>query len=205
MSRSVTTVTAPAESPVSVAELKLHMRLSGDDGSHDVFIANLIATATTMFERETGCALVRRTLALHLDQFPAATKDNPSAAIYLPKPPALQVNSVKYLDTDSVQQTLDPSVYQADVDHVPARVALKPDQNWPETKRMLGAVSIEFVAGYGDPDEGKAEDVPQDAKAAIKMLAAHLYDNPKAASELKLEAVPMAVSTIIDQYKMPVL
>lgn len=188
MTSSVTIITPPAEEPVNVDEMKGHLRLRGDDGSHDFLICNLIAAATQMIERDINRSLITRTLRLHLDQFPRV--------IYLPKPPTISITAVNYLDTASQPQALDPADYHLDAAHTPAR--MEPATAWPDTKRLMGSVWIDYQAGYGTPSQ-----VPPDLCAAIKMLAAHLYENPEATTTLKLEAVPMAVKTITDSYRMP--
>lgn len=206
MTQAVKTIAAPTSLPVTVNEQRAHMRILDDDGGHDEVIRRAIAAATTVFESKTGRVIYPRTLRLLLDKFPCH-----GGKIYLPKPPAIQVISVNYLDTDSQQQTLDAEAYQVDVDHVPARVAPAADTSWPDTRSgLMGAVWIDFQAGYGTLVEGEGENpdtvmpaTPDDVKAAIQMLAAHFYENPEATTNLQLVAVPMGAAAIIENYTMP--
>lgn len=207
MTQTVKTIAAPTALPVTVNEQRSHMRILDDDGGHDEVIRKAIAAATAVFESKTGRAIYPRTLRLLLDRFPC--KDG--GKIYLPKPPAIQVISINYLDTNSQQQTLDEDAYQVDVDHVPARVAPAADTSWPETRSgLMGAVWIDFRAGYGTLVEGEGENpdtvtpaTPDDVKAALQMLAAHFYENPEATTNLQLVAVPMGAAAIIEDYTMP--
>lgn len=193
MTQAITTITPPLVTPVNVAELKTHLRLIGDDGSHDLMLGNLIAAATQVFERQTNTAIITRTLKVSLDGFP----DTPDA-IYLPMPPSIAVTKVEYLDDTGTMQTLDPSLYHTDTDHQPARVTPAHDEAWPTTRKLLGAVTVTYTAGHGEPD-----DVPQDITAAILMLASTYYEQPGAYTTLDLNAVPMAVETIIANRRMP--
>jgi uncharacterized phiE125 gp8 family phage protein len=186
MSRSVTTITPPAELPVTVAELKDHLRLAGDDGSHDAMLAQHIEAAVQLLEHETNTAMVTRTLRLTLDEFPPV--------IHLLRPPAAVIVAIRYIDDNGQQQTLPPEDYHANLDRLVGRVSPAYGKCWPTTRRQLGAVSVEFQAGYG-----VAADVPHDLKAAVKLLAAHYYDLPAAATSLNLNEAPYAVGAIIAQ------
>jgi uncharacterized phiE125 gp8 family phage protein len=192
---AITLVTAPATPAVSIEEAKVYVRLAGDDGSHNALLANLVGAATSVVERKTGLALITRTYALQLDGFPGGA----DPVIYLPKPPALAVSLVRYLDDAGSWITLDAALYTADVASVPGRVAPAPDTAWPGTRRMLGAVQVTYTAGYGPA----ASDVPEDLRLAILMLAGHWYDNPTAASSMSLSEVPMAFAAILEQHAMP--
>lgn len=192
MSRSVVVIAPPASLPVALEELKTQLRLEGDDGSQDHLLTNCLGSAVALFERETQTALVSRSLRLCLDAFPAD-----GAPVHLAVPPTLAVTAVKHLDPDRVEQTLDPADYTADVNHHPGRVAPL-DGAWPAAASMLGAVSIDFDAGFAS-----AAAVPADAKNAVRMLAAHYYENAEATTTLQLRDVPLAVRTVLDLYRMP--
>ena len=53
----------------------------------------------------------------------------------------------------------------------PARLAHAYGASWPSIRRQGDAVSVEFTAGYGG-----FNDVPEDVRAAVLLLAAGLYD-----------------------------
>ena len=44
--------------------------------------------------------------------------------------------------------------------------------------------------------------VPEDLKAAIKLLAAHFYMNREAASDLKLEELPLGIGSLLSPYRI---
>lgn len=197
MSQALTIVQPATLLPVTVEALKVHIRLLGDDGTFDLLLSNLIGAATSVFERQTNRVVMQRQLALHLDRFPSCTSgDGNGGLIYLPAAPVTAVNSLKYLDPASQWIIMDAADYHADTAHVPARVAST--SAWPSTRTLLGAVMVTFTSGYA-----AQADVPADIAAAIKMLAAHYFENPEAASAIDLKTVPMAVQTIMDSYFVP--
>ena len=91
----------------------------------------------------------------------------------LPRPPASAVATIKYLDVNGDQQTLDSSVYTTDFLSEPARIVLASNQSWPTTDDTINAVEVNYTAGYGSA----TSDVPGPLKHAIKFLGAHWYEN----------------------------
>jgi uncharacterized phiE125 gp8 family phage protein len=162
----VTVVTPPAAEPITLAEAKLQCRVTGS--TEDALLESLIGAAREAFEAEANVALVTRTLRLTVDGFG-------SEPLRLPFPPAASISSVKYVDAAGVQQTLDAAEYALDSSRQPAVLRTAYGRSWPAVRGQAGAVQIEYVAGYGN-----AAAVPQLAKAAIKLLLAHLFNNREA-------------------------
>jgi uncharacterized phiE125 gp8 family phage protein len=139
-------VTAPAAEPVSLADVKLHLRV--DSTAEDDLIAGLITAARDYLEAFTRRAIPRQTWDWKLDAFPCGSE------FYLPKAPCASVTSITYIDTDGTSQTLATSVYDTDLPTGPmaraGRVFLKYQQVWPQTRSIPNAVTVRFVAGYAD-------------------------------------------------------
>ncbi|MEM9019943.1 MAG: hypothetical protein AAGC44_05210 [Planctomycetota bacterium] len=183
-----TVKTPPASYPVDLETALDHLRLGGDDGGHNARVTAALAATTTIIERDIDGAMVQRTIVAHYDGFPGADDE-----LTLPISPAIAVVAIKYLDADGVEQTLSTDVYRADVVRRPGRVTLQPGQSWPETRRLTGAVTVEYTAGYAQ--------VPDDLVAAVQLLTAHLFENPEATSSLKLNAIPMGVDRILREHR----
>lgn len=151
-------VTAPAETPVSLAEAKEHLRIAFDD--RDAEILRLIAAATADYDGWSGVlgrCLVTQNWRLDLRAFPC------DGIIRLPLAPAQSVAQVKYRDADDVEQTLSASIYAGPLaDALGPYIKLKPGQSWPATHARDDAVSVTFIAGYG-----AAAAVPADIKQAM--------------------------------------
>lgn len=161
-------ITPPASEPVTPEEAKASPSFRVSVATDDADITTLIKAAREMAEAITRRALVTQTLELVLDAFPAG-------GIELYCPPIQSVTSIKYIDTDGVEQTLSADLYDLDSDTEPGMVAPAYNESWPSTRDQINAVRVRYVAGYG-----AAADVPAAIKTWIKMRAGTLYDNPQA-------------------------
>lgn len=190
---SLTIVTPPAEEPVSLTEAKNHLRVDLSDD--DSLISALIVAAREHAEAITRRAFITQTLKLSLDAFPAN-----NGPIYVPMPPLQSVNSLKYFDTDGVEQTLNEGKdYLVDNESEPGRITPAPDTGWPATQNRPNAVSVEFVAGFGD-----ASKVPQGIKQAILLMVGHWYENREAVTMQGNNAgeLPMAVDSLLMMHRI---
>lgn len=160
---SITLKTAPAKSPISLADAKLHCRVDDDITKDDSLIRSYIKAATENSQAITRRQFINATYQLRLDAFPQTIK--------LPRPPLQSITSIKYYDGDNVEQTLDPSEYI--VDPYPTIGRIVPDESWPGVGDMIPTITIEYVAGYGSD----RSDVPEDIKSAIKLIVGHLYEH----------------------------
>lgn len=155
-------VTAPAALPVTIAEAKAFSRISIDDD--DTLLTALITTATAHAEHYTGIRFVTQTLDLYLDSFPGAY-----GTIHVPGPVA-SITSVKYVDMDGDEQTVDSADYITDLISSPARITPAYEVEWPETREQVNAVVVRFVQG------GATSACPEEAKTFIKAYVGHVYD-----------------------------
>lgn len=171
---SLTLQTGPAANAVSAADVYAHLRVptSGSpavptDADH---IDTLIAAATGHLDGRDGWlgrCLVTQTWDYSLDGFPA--EDRP---IRLPLAPVQSITSISYTDTAGASQTFASSKWSlsADKDWRP-RIDLGYGEAWPSTRDVPDAVTVRFVAGYGDADT----DVPPAIRSALKILIGDLY------------------------------
>lgn len=184
-------VTPPTDTPVSLAEMKEHLRV--DQSNEDTTITALIQAATAHLEGEDGWlgrALMTQTWDLQLDTFP-------DGSISVPLPPLQSVTSITYLDSTGASQTLDPATYRVDVVSKPGVIARLSDQ-WPDVQDTVGTVTIRFVAGYQD-----AASVPAPIKAAMKLLVGHWYENREAVTLAQIPSeLPLAVQSLLASYKI---
>jgi len=184
----VTTLTPAAAAPVDLGTAKAHLRVEHSD--EDGLILDLIDAAAAHVEQRTGRALVQRGLRLTLDRF--------DTVIRLPMPPLVQVDEIRYLDTDGVQQVLAASGYLVDIASTPARITVAPDADWPDTQAVTGAVEIDYQAGYGNADA-----VPLPIKQAILLLLGHWYENREAVITGPITSeLPLAVDSLLAPYRV---
>lgn len=189
---AVTISSPPAIEPITLTELKLHLRVDGTD--EDTLIESLLTVARAHCESFTRRQFITATLVLNLDKFPS------DEVILLPYPPIQSpLTSVKYYDADGTQQTLTVTTdYVVDVASEPGRLMPAYGKSWPTTREIMNAVEITYKAGYGL----KTADVPEGLKAAIKLLATHLYERREAVSEKSLNVVPLAIESLLWQYRV---
>ena len=159
------TVTKPAIEPLTIRQVEDHLRV--DDCSRE-YLAALIQVAREHAEMFTSRQFIEATYRLHLDEFPGAVD-----AIELPRPPLIAVESIKYVDTDGVEQTLDASKYKVDAVSEPGRVVPAYGESWPVARSQINAVTVEYKAGYG----ATRADVPQRAKQAMLLMCGDWYEH----------------------------
>jgi uncharacterized phiE125 gp8 family phage protein len=159
---NLTVITPPEEEPVSVETAKLHMRV--DHSADDALIQTYLVAAREYGEGLARRAFVTQTLRLVVDTWPAVLK--------LPRPPLQSVESVTYLDSDGVEHEW--TDFTMDNRSEPGRVIFNSTPN--TLLAESGAISVEFVAGYGT-----AAAVPYGFVQAILLTATHWYENREAA------------------------
>jgi len=179
-------VTAPAEEPVTAAELRAYL-IEDATNLPDAEANTLIEEARQYIEDLTGLAFVTQTWRMNIDRWPGrqeawwdGIRDGAIGALYdidrdmaiaVPRFPLQSVSDVDVYDEDSnVSAVTIASVFDVDAYSMPGRISLKYGATWPVALRANNAIEITYVAGYGD-----AADVPAAMKRAIKMLASKMY------------------------------
>ena len=137
----LTLVAAPAGEPITLDEAYKHLRLPEEEDS--ALISGLITAARQYFEEIDDRRLLSQTWKLTLDRFAHWN-------IEIPLRPLQLINSIKYIDSAGVQQTMDSADYHVDLTSFHARVSPAYGKYWPVTRWQDSAVEVEFVCGYGD-------------------------------------------------------
>lgn len=170
-----TLTSAPGAEPVERDEAKDQLRVEHTDD--DTLIDRLIAAARQRCEAVTGRSLITQTWQLKLDRWPYRTNvfsTEDRYAVVLPKPPVQSVTSVAYLDINGDSQTLTvDDDYRVLVQDPFTRITPAYNTTWPAIRPVSGAITITYVAGYGDA----STDVPQDLRHGMLMLIDHMYRN----------------------------
>jgi uncharacterized phiE125 gp8 family phage protein len=159
-------VVRPILEPVSLAELKLHLRI--DHSDEDELLNAVLLTARERVEDFTGRALLTQTHDICLNDWPDGDY------IELPYGNLQSVTSVKYKATDGTETTLTVTTdYLVETNKENrGRIVLPYGESWPsDTLYPSNPITIRFVCGWT-----KASDVPYSIKAAIKLLAADYYN-----------------------------
>lgn len=177
-------ITAPTEEPVGTAAISEHLRISGSAESE--LLGSYLTAARQYLESAQRRAYCTQTWDLYFDEWPRGP-------IYVPLPPLQSVTHVIGYHTGGTAATVATSVYQVDSVSEPGRVSLAYGNAWPShTLRSLNGFVIRFVAG-----EGTAGDVSDVHKLMIKELAGHYYENREAASETRIEPIPLGLQSLL--------
>lgn len=153
-------VTPPTVEPVTLAEVKAHCRVSGS--ASDDELNAFIVSARMQAEQELRRYLITQTIDAYYDSFPN----------FFELPPLQSVTSITYLDDNGDSQVLATSQYRVDAVSTPARITPAYGVSWPSTYGVTNAVTVRFIAGYGDYSS-----VPQCIKQWIKLQVSNAYDN----------------------------
>lgn len=169
----LTLTTGPTSEPLTVAEVKEHLRISHAD--EDTYIGTILTAARQYCEEFTGRQLFTATWTLTCDGFPG-TCVLPNwirgDAFYLPRPRLASVTSIAYVDVDGATQTLATSVYAVDTSSEPGVVSLKYQQYWPNTRGIRNAVTITYVAGWS-----ATSSIPPAIKHGILLAIGDMYEH----------------------------
>jgi len=167
--------TAPVIEPISIDELRLHLRLDAetvDDHEEDSLLTDLITTARVHVENITRRALLSQTWEYCLNDFPDGK------SIKLPLGNLQSVTSVKYKNTAGTETTMAVTTeYLTETNGEQCgRVVLPYNVSWPSTTLYpSNPITIRYIAGWTT-----AALVPGNIRAAVKMICADMYSNREA-------------------------
>ena len=177
--------------PVPLAEFSAHLRLSHgfvDDGSENGLLEMYLRNATQVVERRTCQAMIARPHVLQV-----AAWDR-KGHFTLPIGPVATIDSFRFVSPASTID-LDPEDWQL----CPGvnRQTLTGAAGGPLWPLPKGAVAeLSFSAGYG----ATWNDVPDDLRQAVLVLAAHYYENRF--GEVEVEGgLPCGVLSIVEQHR----
>jgi Phage gp6-like head-tail connector protein len=186
--------TAPATEPVTLDEVRAHLRVDFNDD--DALITTMMKAARRKIETTYFVSCISQELVLTLDRFIQPGTSVPSygypmmglygwgpgigpwgwmtptwSAIDL-RPPVSSITSITYVDPTGALQTLASNKYTL-APGTPGRVFPAINNIWPVTAVGIpGSVSIDFISGFATADL-----VPDDWKLAIKLSVGSTYEN----------------------------
>lgn len=159
---TATLITGPAIEPVSLDDVKAHLRLDGTD--EDRLLHAAIISARIHVEVATRRALVRQQWRIYLDDWP------PGRTVSLPVSPVIAVDQVTFYDVAGVPRVWDAANYRVDAAGLPARIIARMR---PEPALYDNGVEIDVTAGYGV----SSIDVPAPLRQAVLILVTHWYEH----------------------------
>ena len=159
--------TAPIIEPITLDDVKLHLRVDGTD--EDEYLEGLIKTAREQVETLTQRALLTQTWDYFLDSWPDENY------IKLPFGNLVSVTSVKYKDSAGTETTMVvTTAYLVETNGAQCgRIVLPYMVSWPVvTLYPSNPITVRFVCGWTT-----AELVPFRIKEAIKMICSKHHES----------------------------
>ena len=195
----VSTASTSANRPVTVAEMKEHLRIV-DSTDDDTYVGELIDVATTWCEDYCDRTFADTASTVAFVDFFGTRIELPRPPVRLNATAANATVTISYVDTGGTSQTLTwaesgTQQFRLDRDHVPGLVYPKYLEVWPSVRLDDKSVQITYLAGYGG-----AQLVPKPAHHAIKMLVGHWYANREAVGSVGQD-VPMGVAALLEPLK----
>jgi uncharacterized phiE125 gp8 family phage protein len=176
-------VAPPGAEPISLAELKAHLRLDGAE--EDALLASLIRTAREHLERTTGLALISQVWRLHLDGWP------PSGPIGIVRGPVRHIDAVRCFDELGEESELPLAGHVLDGARRPARLWLR---GRPDPRQAINGIEVDFTAGFGET----GADVPDTLKRAMLIHVALMYEFRGAVpAEMQPAAIPEGYDRLV--------
>ena len=180
-------VITPATAQLTLAEMRLHLRLDESFGTDDnLMLLAMLASAVDYCEHYTGRSIGAQTLEIALDAFPAC-------GIVLPNGPVTAITSITY--TNVSQLTLAPAAYVIDDYGLQTSVLPKAYTQWPATDGTLLGIKIRYVAGGVRPA----------VRSALLLMVAHLYENREATNIGRAntdQELPYGVTSLLNTCKV---
>lgn len=193
-------VTQPTIEPITLAEMRLHLRAYDGVTAEDDAIEALTQAAREWVEDYTGRALIEQRWRLTVGNgvIPFGYTDSNTvtgiyagvfsptvAGIPLRKSPVIALVSVASVDSLGVETELDVTDY----------TVMERESKWPRVLGSVGADTLRFVfsagfaPGVGSPDPTpNVALVPERFKLAMKLYAEAIYDRDEKLMPLLLEA-----------------
>ena len=186
---------APTELPLSLDELRSHLRIDGTNSDADIM--SYARAAIDYLDGPTGVlnrALCTQTLQLKLHDFPRRDWFD------LPMVPLQSVSSITYLDSNGVTQTFaagDYRVLNANDRTYYGRVELGYGETWPTTRSVQQAVTVTYIAGFG-----ARNDVPEELRHVVRLLAGHFYEQRDAVAigNVNVQDIPWTLRALVDKW-----
>jgi len=200
-------VSVPRIEPITIADVEQQIRFSVT--GQESHIEHLITSVREMCEGITRRSLIVKQEILTLDFFPCNR-----GYVELPGPPLRSVESIKYLDTDNVEQTLPTAEYKVVFNsrkpEQPSYIIPAYNYSWPTALNESDSITINYTCGYGSIFNSvsnlyEVNEVPKAIKQWMLINIANLYEHPETiqvGTRIQMIEIPTLANNLIANYKI---
>ena len=187
-------VTGPTEEPVTLDEVKLHLRI--DTADEDEYLVTLIKAARQATEEYLGRALLEQTWDLVIDgELPDIVTLKPA--------PLISVVGVYAAGLDGVEQTVGPTEYTVDYwANGPGRI-FKTDLFITRSIRPYASYRISFKAGYFHLVNwlpvSSITDIPEAIRLGLLALITRYYEDRQGETR---PLIPDGIRQVLAAYRV---
>lgn len=178
--------------PITLAQAVANVRAT--EGSPDAAaggsISKLITAARQACEDFLEVSLVEKTLEIAQHSF------NDPCPIELPLGPVREIVSVKYLDRDGNDTTLDPTRYRISPYAPTATLMRAYGTCWPEARCDIDSIRVRYTVGYPSTDS-PPQTVPEPILRAMHLYIVHWYEHRSAVDDDSLMELPLGAKHLL--------
>jgi len=181
-----TRVTAPTDRFITLAQAKQHLKVDTST-AENTLIEALINTAHELAENYTRQLLGAQTWKLTIDELCGHY-------IFIDKYPVISIDSIVYVDSSGIDQTVPTTDYQVDLLSNQTRIYFL---NIPILFQyfILNAITVNFTAGLIE--------CPSILKSAMLLMIGHLYENRQdVVTGTQVAEIPMTSRYLMDKIKI---
>jgi uncharacterized phiE125 gp8 family phage protein len=199
-------ITPSTYSPISMREVKSHLRIHVGETREEDFLYECIDAAVDHTENFLNRKLTKQTGKYYIDDFPYCD------VIALPYPPVRKIPSTGLVYTDSTgsSTTFSSTKWSQDIISEPGRLVLKYNDDWPTgiTLANNNPISIEYECGYGSTIIGSVGStnikLPSAIKHGLLMTIASWYEGRESyvQSMLDFKQMPIGAMRIMASYRI---
>lgn len=184
-------ITYPTFEPITVADAAEYLRVD-DVNSDTALISALITTARQAVEQYCNRYIAEQTIESAFTGFPDVIKLSA---------PVQSITSIKYLDVNGTEQTLNSNQYLVDYYSQPVQITPAYNVTYPELYDVPNNVKVRFVAGYTTGDSPDTTPIPLPLRYGMLLIIGDLYANREAQSDKKYEINP-TVQNLLYPYRL---
>lgn len=149
-------LTAPAVEPLTLDDVKAHLRLDGTD--EDATLTSLIAVGRDHMERATGLLPITQSWRLYVDSL------SEDSLIQIVKGPLQRIDAARFHDASGAVVPLDVNTMAYERDDFPARVSLG--------RGDMSGAEVDFTAGLA----ATGNEVPGSIRRALLLHVAAMFE-----------------------------